>query len=390
MSEERADTAALVQHRHGRVVPVECSRRFDELFVLACRAARRPGRRRNESRSACSTAQPSRTRLGQRRRRSGDTAMRALVLGGAGEVGARIVAELRASGDVAFAVDRQAARVDRVVDIRADLGALRGALADVNVVINATGLEEPALAAVAARHGVAFVDITASTAYVAALERLDVSQPVLLSVGVAPGLTNLLAADLHANSRGPIDVVVLFGSGERYGAEGIAWVQRLLGKRFRDAGPGKDIRNFTRSRLFGLQRYGRRRVYRADFSDQHVLTRDLQVPVRTYFGLDSRVATAALAMMTWLPVALPAPRTLQLPGSDRWLTLAVSQDGTIRWAGGHSQSHATAVVAAAAAQAVGGLTPGVHHLHRVLTLNDLPIGRGIHIGGSGKRQDPGG
>lgn len=307
-------------------------------------------------------------------------AISALVLGGYGAVGARIVAQLRASGEVAFAAGRDAARADRVIDLRqASAGTLRAALADVDVVVNAAGLEDPSLVAWLAGHGVAVVDITATTGYVAALERLDLPQPVLLSVGLAPGLTNLLATAVHATAPGPVDLAVLLGAGERHGAAAAAWSYGLLARRFPDPGTGSLVRNYTRPRPFDLPGHGRRWLYRADFSDQHTLTRDLGVPVRTYFGLDSRLATTALATLTWVPGASQAPQGLHLPGTDRWLALARGRDGTTRWASGRVQSHATAVLAAIAARVVARLPPGVHHLHDVLTLADVPTGRGIDL-----------
>src|SRR5262249_22172810 len=98
-----------------------------------------------------------------------------------------------------------------------------------------------------------------------------------------------------------------------------------------------------------------------------------------YFGLDSRLATAALAALTWIPGGSRAPRGLHLPGSDRWLVLARGREGISRWASGRVESHATAVVAAAAARAVTGLPAGGHHLHQVLTPAAVPTGRGIHL-----------
>jgi len=304
--------------------------------------------------------------------------MRALVLGGYGAVGARIVTQLRSGGDVASAAGRDPARADRVVNI-ADARTLQAALSDVDVVVNAAGVEDPAVAALITGHGAALVDITASSSYVAALERLDPLRPVLLSVGLAPGLTNLLAAAVYAASPGPIDLAVFLGAGERHGAAAVAWSYGLLGRRFHDPATGGQVRNYTQPRRFDLPGQGRRRLYRADFSDQHVLTRDLQVPVRTYFGLDSRLATAALAALTWIPGSSSAPRGLHLPGSDQWLVVARGRDGTSRWASGRAESHATAVLAATAARAVTGLDPGVHHLHQVLTLADVPVGEGIHL-----------
>ena len=43
------------------------------------------------------------------------------------------------------------------------------------------------------------------------------------------------------------------------------------------------------------------------------------------------------------------------PGSDRWLVLACTEDGTSRSASGPVESHATAVLAATAARTAAGL-----------------------------------
>ena len=306
--------------------------------------------------------------------------MKVLVLGGYGAVGTQIVAMLRAHGETAYVAGRDAGRADRVLDLRAPGSAsVRAALRDVDVAINAAGVEDPALVALIANHGVALVDITASTPYIAMLERRSLGAPVLVNVGLAPGLTNLLAAAVHAASGGPIDLVILVGAGERHGAAGVDWTLDLLGRRFPDPGNGAWVRNFTQSRTFDLPGYGPRRVYRADFSDQHALSRDLGVPVRTYFGLDSRPATATLALLTRVPGGSRFPQGLSFPGSNRWLTLARGIDGTTRWARGRGQSRATAFMAMLASRAAVGLPPGVHHLHNVMTLGDVPEIQGIDL-----------
>jgi hypothetical protein len=317
--------------------------------------------------------------------------MKVLILGGYGAVGRQLATELREYGDVAVLAGRDAARAEALVDLREpDLRSYRLALPSVDVVINASGVEDPRIAARAAEHGSAFVDVTATTSYVAALEELAPQRPVLVNVGLAPGLTNLLAAAVHEKAAEPVDLAVVLGAGERHGAAATAWSYRLLGRRFDDHGQG--IRNYTQPRSFDLPTYSRRRLYRADFSDQHALSRDLDVPVRTYFGMDSRLATAALATLTWIPGASRAPRGLHLPGTDRWLVLARGRDGTTRWAHGRNQSRATAVMAAIAARATAGLAPGVHHLHQVMKLADVPVGRGIDVvgevsgGASGSRE----
>jgi saccharopine dehydrogenase-like NADP-dependent oxidoreductase len=306
--------------------------------------------------------------------------MRALVLGGYGAVGSHLVAELRAAGHLALVAGRDATRSERVVDL-SDRDSYSRALVDIDVVINASGIEDPRIASMATERAVGFVDISATAEYLMALERVKPAAPILTSVGLAPGLTNLLAAAVHGVEGGPIDLAVLLGAGERHGVAATKWSYRLLGRRFRDPADARWIRNYTKPRSFDLPGYGLRRLCRVDFSDQHTLTRDLKIPVRTYFGLDSRFATATLSALTWIPGASKAPTGIHLPGSDRWLVLARGASGTTRFACGTSQSRATAVVASAAADIVTRLPPGVHHLHRWMSLADLPRGRGIEIDG---------
>src|SRR3546814_12348243 len=81
---------------------------------------------------------------------------------------------------------------------------------------------------------------------------------------------------------------------------------------------------------------------RADFSDQHALTRDLGVPVRTYLRLDTSTATLGLAAMTWAPALQKVvPKTLW--GSDRWVAMARADTGPALWVSGATQSVATAL-----------------------------------------------
>ncbi|CAM2758550.1 hypothetical protein [Skermania piniformis] len=307
---------------------------------------------------------------------------RYLVLGGYGNVGRRVVEELRLARQVVLVAGRDPARSDVVLDLRdPDIGSYRRTLAEVDVVVNASGSERLELAEQAGESGRPFVDISATTSYVTALTELPAQAPVLVDVGLAPGLTNLLTAAVHAEApHQPIDILVYLGAGDQHGAAAIEWTFRLFGAHFAD---GTDpVRNYTRPRAFYIPGVGRRQLVRLDFSDQHTLTRDLDIPVRTYFALDSTPATALLRMLTWIPGASRAPRGVHLPGSDQWTVAARAADGTIRWAHGRNQSWAGAVVAARAARAARGLPAGTYPLHRVLALDDLPVDHGFVLGGS--------
>ncbi|WP_026119147.1 saccharopine dehydrogenase family protein [Nocardiopsis ganjiahuensis] len=304
--------------------------------------------------------------------------MRVLVLGGYGAVGASTVEALRAAGHGCVVAGRDPLRADRVVDLaEPGLGGYLAALRGVDAVVNASGVEEPSLVSVATGQGAAFVDPTATSGYVARIEQLEPPAPVLLSVGLAPGLTNLLAAELPG--AGPIDLGVVLGSGERHGAAATAWSLGLLGRSFPDPATGESIRNLTRGLVLDLPGVGRRRLFRADFSDQHTLTRDLGRPVRTHLGLDSAPATWALSLFGRLPGAGALRRVPHLPGSEEWALVAASA-GRRRWARGRGQSRGTAAVTAWATTLTENLSAGVHHLHGVSALTDLPPLDGIELG----------
>ncbi|MCQ4119974.1 NAD-dependent epimerase/dehydratase family protein [Rhodococcus tibetensis] len=276
--------------------------------------------------------------------------MSVLVLGGYGAVGAHLVRLLRAQGIPTLAAGRDPAQADRVLDLTAT-DSFRTALAGVSTVVNCAGAENIRLAEECTHRGIVFIEISATSDYVRALERVD--GPAVLGVGLAPGLSTLLAVDVLSSAPGPVDIMIGLGSGEHHGPAATAWTYRLLGQHFADP-DGTSVRNFTQPAHFTIPEQAGYQPFpalRADFADQHRLTREYAVPVRTYLRLDSRLATTGLAALTWAP-ALRALVPQRMPGSDRWVVLARSADGPTRWATGCGQSLATAAVAAATVREV--------------------------------------
>jgi len=74
----------------------------------------------------------------------------------------------------------------------------------------------------------------------------------MLSVGLAPGLTNLLAKALHQrrcdimdadamDAADAIELVVLLGAGEQHGAAATDWSYEHLGRHYVDPGSGQRV-----------------------------------------------------------------------------------------------------------------------------------------------------
>ncbi|ORM28744.1 NAD-dependent epimerase/dehydratase family protein [Williamsia sp. 1135] len=276
--------------------------------------------------------------------------MRIAVLGAKGAVGTRIVTKLDERGHDVVRVGRNGAGGDRVVDLgAADTSAYAAAVADVDMVINASGLENVALAQQAGN--ARFVDISATSGYLEKIAAAPAAGGVLAFVGLAPGLSTLMASELAAEAGDHVDVALTLGEGEKHGRAAVEWTVGLLGSTFVD-GSGQSVRNLTRPRTLEGPVGSRKRFLRADFPD-HVVAGDDGRLVENYLALGSGAATMSLRIANLCPaVGGPLLRRVHLPGSDEWSVLARNRT-TGRWlhTSGHNQSEATATMTVAAVEA---------------------------------------
>jgi hypothetical protein len=254
------------------------------------------------------------------------------------------------------------------------------------------------------------VDVGASAPTLAAIERLgDVAvrggATAVLSVGLAPGLTNLLARRCvdRLPSATSVDVTVLLGLAGDHGPDSLRWtLENLAGPRT-PSGP--------RAARVLLPGFGVRTAHPFPFSDQHTLARTLGIPVTTRVCFDSAAVTAALFGLRRAGVVrglhragaarLLAAATSRLPlGGDRFVVHAAARDGAAAdtWSAvtGREECRATGVVAAHVADLLlrRPPAPGVHHIDEVLDAEEFlprlrPYGLALHDArGRGDRRRP--
>ncbi|MDE0805285.1 MAG: SDR family NAD(P)-dependent oxidoreductase [Acidimicrobiales bacterium] len=317
------------------------------------------------------------------------TGSRVLVLGGAGAVGRHTSRQLIRLGHRVVITGRTPAplhhlaqqhnEIDVVAADANDHKTLRGA-GSVDAVVNTTGLVDRTIVQPWLDEGTPFVDIAASGEEIRQLERCDASRStLLLSVGLLPGLSTLIAADLAARDpdTSPITIGALLGVGEDYGDASRRWTIGRLGARI--DGHDGPFRNFTTPVPIDFPGgFGARNAYRFDFADHYVLSRDLDVPVTTAYCMDSRLANTALTLAARIP---GAPRALlaanrasrrAAKGSD-WWAATIFTDNHTTWALGRAQSESTGVLTAIATDRLltTAAQPGVRHIHQLLELDDI-------------------
>ncbi|WP_338719571.1 saccharopine dehydrogenase NADP-binding domain-containing protein [Devosia sp. XK-2] len=309
-----------------------------------------------------------------------------LIVGGYGTVGRKIARQLAQRGDMAVIIagrnldKAQSAAKDlgvaaRKIDIE-DAATWGSALASVDLVVAAIDQSETGFVEHLGAQRIAYIDVTAGDAFFRKVEALDLPRPTLLSVGLAPGLTNLLAVNAASDieTLDSIDIGILMGTGDEHGAAAIAWSTAQM---FDPEAPRND-----KVLEFGPG-FGRRKAYFMDFADQHVLNRTLgSAKAVTRVTYDSAFLTAALF---WAGRRFAGNKTVEgivrrishMPtfGTDKCV-LSVTATGRtngqpiLRSAHFYGQREAsvTAAVAVATVEEMlaGRIKNGVQHIHQCI------------------------
>jgi len=289
---------------------------------------------------------------------------RVAVLGGYGAVGREVAAGLLGHVPEVVVAGRDLAKartVDGAIPMRVDLRSDDPGRIEADAVVMCAETGNARVARACLSRGVHYVDVSASYAVLAGIEELDGlaterGAAAVLSVGLAPGVTNLLAREFGGAD---VDVGVLIGSGERHGASAVEWTLDSLA----------DLGESWRMRFPAP--YGVRTVHRFPFSDQHTLPGR----VRTGLCLDSRALTALLPRLARFRDAAPLRalfRRVHIGADGFAVAVAAASDGTVRSFSGRRQSRATGLVAAMVVRRLDGLPPGVRHIEDAAEPGFLP------------------
>ncbi len=305
-----------------------------------------------------------------------------LIVGGYGAVGRHIAKNLSSTpANHVIIAGRNLARARatgfdaRRIDI-GDPTTWDAALAGVDLVITCIDQQNTSFLQACCKQNAAVLDVTAVDAFFRQVEALTLSTPILLSVGLAPGLSNLLAkaASTEMDQVDSIEIGLLMGTGDDHGSAAIAWSTAQM------FDPHAKIDDAMVD--FGPD-FGPRKAHYMDFADQHVLARTMPgIRTVTRVTYDSKPLSA---LLFWLGRRFAGNSAMErfvnrisnLPtfGSDKCV-LSVTAKGSKNGAGvtqtalfrGRREAAVTAAVASLMAQDLlsGAIPPGIHHSHQVI------------------------
>lgn len=295
----------------------------------------------------------------------------------------------------------------RVVDVsRNDLGA---ALDNVSATVVCIDQREIRFVEACLSRGVHYVDISARYDFLSRVEGLDpvarrAGSTAILSVGVAPGLTNLLAARAvqYMVRVDGLDLLIEFGVGDRHGPAAVEWMLDNLDARFevRERGRVRWVRSFGEATRLGFPERPAKLAYRFDFPDQHVLSRTLAIPeVSTWVRFSSPMLTWLVAKLApmgigrrsfWVRRAVRRLFGLGHVGSDRCAVavrargITMDGDDTLSLGvEGRQEARMTSIVAVETVRQVltGDLPPGVFHSEQVISFEPVIDALREQVGG---------
>lgn len=260
-------------------------------------------------------------------------------------------------------------------------------LATTALVVMCIDQENPVFAEACMAHGIHYVDISANYTVLKKLSTKQTTGTAILSVGLAPGITNLLAKEVHRLLHGAqqIDISIMLGLGDQHGDAAIDWTLQSLIQPFMLR--GEYVQPLTQGKTIDFQSLGTHQAYRFNFSDQHILSETLQVPVDTRFCVEVPVAMQAFRISQKIGVVkalqhakvrkmmLALLRTPVVGKEIFAVKVEANKDGKRAQALliGHQEALITAQMAAAVVQKVmmTSLPQGIYHIDQLFDWTDF-------------------
>ena len=330
-----------------------------------------------------------------------------LIVGGYGAVGKTIskILSQKYPGKIIIAGRSQSKAAKAVQDLQDN--TIRTLVLDINNVTNFSFLNTTALVIMCIdqlntefveaciKMKVKYIDISANDDVLKNIESLNEiaisnNAGLVLSVGLAPGLSNLLVKHAANSLSNPTEarINVLLGLGEKHGSGAYKWTFDNIHSTYALQQNNKvvNVKSFTRPFKAVIDK--RRTFYLFNFSDQYALMRTSDIPkIETRLAFDINIITRLLAFLRKTGITSlfnnKKVQNLLLPvfskalfGTDKYgLNVEVS-NGTqkhICTLEGHEEGLITAYVAAETASYIlDNITAnGVKHLHEIVS--DIPL-----------------
>ncbi|WP_099204005.1 saccharopine dehydrogenase NADP-binding domain-containing protein [Scatolibacter rhodanostii] len=302
-----------------------------------------------------------------------NTTGKIIIIGGHGKVGQYITRELkqynlilvgRSRDKIKNFLDNEKIQAEIcIMDIdNLDFTKLNG----VRWVIVCVDQENTKLVEFCDSHDIDYMDVTANSEYIEKIQQLKLrgKSKILLGIGLAPGLTNLLAekfVKLYPSAE-KISIEIILGLGEKHGDAAIQWTLDNFLKSYSHLALGL-VRPFTQKSSIDTEQAGEKnlKTYNFNFVDQHMLNLKYTDKIfTTYLGFDQPFATGLiyganklklLGLLKYKPFYRMAQSALKSPkfGTDIFM-VAVKSGNKILYARGHDEGRFTGLMAAKAAR----------------------------------------
>lgn len=238
--------------------------------------------------------------------------------------------------------------------------------------------------------GIQYIDVTSDDSFHQKLEQMnipsDAKSKILLSVGLTPGITNLMAKKMMIENpqAQEIDLSIILGSGEKHGEAAVMWTLKEL---FNSA-----LANAEKiSNAFYGPKIGSRFAFPFNFSDQYSLGRSYpHKKFVTRFSIDHKFLSGFIFLLYKLPLLTILAKMIPLKlvakimdqfssGSEDFALLieGIEKDQNIKNKFLFSGSREGKITGIVAGLAVIGLIDrsdskvGVFHIHDLFNLEEF-------------------